>query len=106
MKPIDFRDATYATLREQLTGMRDVVFQAWIKHGPCTTEELATRAGLSILTLRPRTTELVQLGFVRLADVQPAGKGSGVYRMARSEEVLGYLREQRENATSGQLTLL
>lgn len=105
MKPIDFRNATYADLQERLTGLRQAVFNAWLRYGPCSTEHLAEVSGISVLTLRPRTTELVQLGFVRLADRQPE-KGTGTYRAATSDEVLGNLRARRQDAATGQLALL
>ncbi|HTJ78521.1 MAG TPA: hypothetical protein VL357_05955 [Rariglobus sp.] len=104
MKPIDFRNATYADLQERLTGLRQAVFDAWLRYGPCSTEHLAEVSGISILTLRPRTTELVQLGFVRLADRQPE-KGTGTYRAANSDEVLAHLRTAKQDAVTGQMTL-
>jgi hypothetical protein len=78
MKPIDFRLATFADMQERLQGQRAAVLAAWVKHGPGTTAEVAARAGISILSFRPRSTELFQLGFIRLAEQQPA-KGEGVY---------------------------
>ena len=78
MKPIDFRIATFADLQERLQGQRAVVLAAWVTHGPGTTAEVCARAGISILSFRPRTTELFQLGFIRLAEQQPV-KGEGVY---------------------------
>jgi hypothetical protein len=66
MKPIDLRNATWNEVREQLAGRMLVVYEAWQKHGPGTTREIAERSGLDILTVRPRTTELYQLNFVAL----------------------------------------
>jgi len=89
MKPIDFRNATWADLQERLQGQRLAVFNAWKKFGPCTTQQLAASSGLSILSLRPRTTELFQLGFIRLAEQQPA-KGEGVYRARTDSELIAW----------------
>lgn len=66
MKPIDYRNATWDQVRGHLTGLRQAVYEAYVQHGPGTTREISERSGISILTLRPRTTELVQLGFVEL----------------------------------------
>jgi hypothetical protein len=68
MTPADLRDATWESIQPMLTGMRLAVLGAWRLHGPGTTEAIAARAGINILTFRPRTTELVQLGLVLLAD--------------------------------------
>ena len=66
MKPIDLRNATWNEVREQLAGRMLVVYEAWQKHGPGTTREIAERSGLDILTVRPRTTELYQMNFIML----------------------------------------
>lgn len=95
MKPIDYRNATFADLQERLAGDRERVLAAWRKHGPCTTEDLAALSGIPLLTLRPRNTELVQLGFVVLAG---GNKRSGVYRAATDAEVIDHLRTQQQLA--------
>jgi hypothetical protein len=66
MKPIDYRNATWEHVQAHLSGLRQQVYTAFVHYGPGTTRELATRSGISILTLRPRTTELLQLGFVEM----------------------------------------
>jgi hypothetical protein len=53
--------------------------------GPCTTAELAEESGLNILRVRPRVTELVQLGLARLAAVQ-VKKTEGRYEAVGLEE--------------------
>ena len=97
MKPIDYRNATFAQLQERLVGQRAAVLEAWRMHGPGTTEEVAQRAGISILTFRPRTTELGQLGFIVLTDAQPA-KGEGTYRVRSQPELARWFREQQSIA--------
>jgi len=64
MKPVDFRNITWDQLHGHLAGLRQQVYDAFAQHGPGTTREVSERSRISILTLRPRTTELVQLGFV------------------------------------------
>lgn len=104
MRPIDYRNATFAELQQHIAGDRERVLAAWQAHGPCTTEDLAQRSGLSILTLRPRTTELVQLGFVVLLDwrgglpsVARRAKG-GCYRAATADEVFDHFHTQQSLA--------
>lgn len=106
MEPIDYRNATFDSLQERLTGRRAQVLDAWRQHGPATTEELAERSGLSILTLRPRTTELYQLGFVVLADAESVATTKGaVYRAASPTEVQCHFNRKSKKAREIQLTL-
>lgn len=99
MTPLDYRNATFAELQARgLEGLRGHVLSAWQLHGPCTTEELAAHSGLSILTLRPRTTELVQLGLVLLAE-STARRGGGIYRAATAHEALYHFQGERARAS-------
>jgi hypothetical protein len=66
MNPIDLRNETWETLQARVTGLRLAVLDAWRTHGQGTTRMLALRSGIDILIVRPRTTELVDLGLVRL----------------------------------------
>jgi hypothetical protein len=73
MKPIEYRNAAWAEIEKLVEGRRRLVWQNLIDHGPCTTRQLAFATGMDILAVRPRITELCQLGLVRLADdVAPA----------------------------------
>lgn len=75
MKPIDYRNETWESLKERLSGLRQDVYTAWQVYGPGTTREVAAKAGIDILTFRPRTTELFQMGFVEVvADAQSVGE--------------------------------
>ena len=54
---------------------RERVFDA-LKAGPCTRPELASRLGLSLVTVNAATDELTQAGLVALEDVpSPSGRG-------------------------------
>jgi len=76
MKPVDYRDATWADLQSRVEGLRAEVLASLRAKGPCTTRELAQRSGVDILTVRPRITELVQLGLVDVVDAdKPAREG-------------------------------
>jgi predicted transcriptional regulator len=78
MKPVDFRNETFASLQNRIAGQRANVLKAWLAHGPGTTAEVAERAKFSILSFRPRTTELLEMGFIALAAKQ-THKGEGIY---------------------------
>lgn len=104
MKPIDFRAATWTDLQERLTGQREAVLRAWREHGPGTTAEVCARAGMSILSFRPRTTELFELGFVCLAADQPA-KGEGTYLVRTVEEHVAWLADRVSAAGNPQREL-
>lgn len=105
MIPVDFRNITFADLKARgLEGQRARVLAAWVAHGPCTTRELEARSGIPLLSLRPRTTELLELGLVRVAERQPV-KGEGTYRAATETEAFDHFNRQRGLAVSGQREL-
>jgi len=104
MTPVDFRNETFAAVQGRISGQRAAVWSAWLKHGPCTTAELAERSGLSILTLRPRTTELCELGFVRLADAQTT-KGEGTYCAVSATEAAAHFHRRQIDALNPQTEL-
>lgn len=94
MRPIDYRNETFDRLRGEMHGLRETIYRAWLAHGPCTTRELAERAGLDILTLRPRTTELVQIGAVTV-DESRTEPGQGVYRARPVDEWRAWVEGRR-----------
>jgi hypothetical protein len=85
MKATDFRDMTFADLQGALTGLRRRAYEAWLLHGPGTTREVAARAGMDLLTFRPRTTELAAMELVEPVPDQPPGH-EGVYRAVTMAE--------------------
>lgn len=64
MKPADLRNATWAEVQTHLGEDLLRVHAAYLEHGPGTTRQLSEKSGISLLTLRPRTTDLYQLGLV------------------------------------------
>jgi hypothetical protein len=74
MKAIDYRRHTWEHVRAHLSGLRQQVYQAYVHFGPGTTRELSQKSGVSILTLRPRTTELLQLGFIEVLGGDESGR--------------------------------
>ncbi|WP_309400197.1 hypothetical protein [Cerasicoccus maritimus] len=105
MEPIDYRNATFESLQERLSKSRAQVLEAWQQHGPGSTEELAERSGISILSLRPRTTELYQLGFVVLADAQAANTTGASYRAAEPWEIQAHFNRKQRLARECQTEL-
>lgn len=77
MNAAEIRDLNFEQLKDRLEGLRAAVHSALQLHGPCTTRELAARSGIDLLSVRPRVTELVELGF---AECTRREGGEGVYR--------------------------
>jgi transcription initiation factor IIE alpha subunit len=106
MKPIDFRNETWRDVQERFAeGLRQQVYRALEKHGPCTTRELAQRSGIDILSLRPRVTELYQLGLAELANPEPGG-GEGVYQAVSWFVARDNFDRKKREAKQTQLNLL
>ena len=103
MKPIDFRNETFDQIRERLNADRELVHGAWLAHGPGTTREVAAKAGIDILSFRPRSTELFQLGLLELADKDGH---QGVYRARTLTDWEYHCAEQRRAAVNPQLQLV
>ena len=103
MTPSDFRNVTFRELETRMTGDRMRAYEIWLHHPDCTTREAAQRGGMDLLTLRPRTTELVQMGFVVLSDTQDAA-GQGRYR-ARTWAEAARFHAERGLPVSSQLAL-
>ena len=100
MKNIDFRNATFASIRQTLNESRMQVYTAWVTYGPATTRELADKSGIDLLTLRPRTTDLCQLGLVELAVDERSTEG--VYKAVPEVR----WDDWRSNQISGQQQLI
>ena len=100
MKPVDLRDATFAGIRQTLNADRKAVYTAWIAHGPGTTREVAERCGIDLLTFRPRTTDLFQIGLVELYGAEKTSEG--VYRAVPEDRWESW----RKNMISNQLQLI
>ena len=97
MRPLDYRNATWESLQEKLEGQRLAALRAWRLHGPGTTRAVAQRAGVDLLSLRPRTTELYQLGLVVVVD--PTERASeGIYRALTDAEAREYFAERSAEA--------
>lgn len=102
MRPIDFSQATWREIQGRLISLRASVYEALLEHGPCTTRELAHAAEIDLLTVRPRITELVQLGFVECLD--EGGRGhEGRYRALTAAEAERLFEARQKAAQNPQL---
>lgn len=106
MKPIDYRNETFERLQERMNRNRRLVLDALRIHGPCTTRELAARMGWDILNVRPRVTELCQLGFAVIDEDAPGRKSEGTYRALSDAEALALFSERARAARSESQTQL
>src|SRR5687767_13694985 len=113
MKPIDFRNETFRHVQERICEKREAVWRAWLAHGPGTTREVAARAGIDILNFRPRTTELFQIGALKLAsgslssplrgEDQGEGHGrEGIYEARTTTEWQEWYDREKSHHVSGQ----
>jgi len=83
MKAVDFRNFTWAQVQEHIGDDMRRVHDAWRDHGPGTTRQIAERSGISLLTFRPRTTDLYHLGLVECVGCE---SNAGVYRFVSEDE--------------------
>ncbi len=83
---------TWAGIQARLTGMRARAYYAWRAFPNRTTEECAALSGMNLLTFRPRTTELVQMGLVVGAGMRD---GNGLYRAEDLDAVRARLTAPR-----------
>lgn len=83
MKPADLRNATWREVLTHLTEDMVRVHLEWQAHGPGTTRAIAQKSGISLLTFRPRTTDLYKLGLVELAGREG---NEGIYTARTREE--------------------
>lgn len=108
MRPIDYRNETFAQLRDRgLVDDRLKVWEAFFKHGPGTTREVARRSGIDILNLRPRATELYQLGFLEVIEdaADKARTREGVYYALTLQQAERRFETARTAALSRQLEI-
>jgi predicted ArsR family transcriptional regulator len=102
MKPIDYRNTTWDEIQGRLKGDRQACYEGLRVHGPCTTRQLADRIGIDLLTVRPRVTELVQLGLAECGD-EPGREG--IYRALPLWQAMKDFQERARRATEPQLEL-
>ena len=92
MKPIDISHANFEELKGYFDATRKDVHAIWLQVGECTTRRAAICGLRDILTFRPRTTELYQLGLLEL--VGREGR-EGVYRARTLDEWETHVRQAK-----------
>lgn len=98
MKPVDYRNETWQGIQDRLSAQRVAVWHAWQQYGPDTTRQVSRKSGIDILTLRPRTTELCQLGLVVVAEDAPEHAHEGRYRALTEDEARALFAERQQAA--------
>lgn len=96
MKPADYRNATWREVLPHIQGDMIRVHDAWMRHGPGTTREVAQKSGISLFTFRPRTTDLYKLGLVELLPSEAKGEGVYEFRTYAQAEAAGVWRRRAD----------
>ncbi len=81
----DIKRDQLAKIMDGLKGLRAQVHADLTVKGPSTTQALADFMGYSVLTIRPRVTELIEIGLAERVGRQE-GTGSGIYAAISQEE--------------------
>lgn len=90
MKSTDPRDFTWDEIRDSLHGKRERIW-TWLRsNGPATTTGISTGTEIPLLTVRPRVSELVALGWI---DCVGRENREGVYHAIAAETCLSRYQE-------------
>lgn len=103
MKPVDIRNETWADIQARLSEDRMTVYNGLLLHGPASTRGLARTLGMDVLSVRPRCTELLQLGLVELRGKDQDG---GVYAALPFAEARWRFENAKKAAEEEQMVLL
>jgi len=105
VKAVDFRQATWESVRGRLSGDLVTVLDALRVWGPCTTRELADRmqGRMSLLTVRPRVCDLCAMGAV---DCVGAKGRDGVYAVRTETDWRLWVQRKRDEAERGEQLML
>ena len=100
MTPRDISNENWRNIQEKLQGLREQVYRGMLAVGPQTTCALSELIDIPLLTVRPRVTELCELGLA-----QPAGRAGrhGLYRAIPLEQVKRDIDQQAMDACQLQL---
>lgn len=106
MTPEQIRNATFESLRESLADRLRDTYRAFVDHGPGTTFQISERSGMGLLTLRPRATDLLQLGLLDLAGhTVENGKKCGIYYAVTPATWLDWRRQNFPTEAQTQMGL-
>ncbi len=95
MNTTAIRDMTFEEIRDELDGPRHHVWDWLFARGPATTTAIADGTGIGLLTVRPRVSELVAMGFAECVGRQ---RREGIYRAITVAEAQAKWAEQRSDA--------
>ena len=99
MTTIDLRNETFESIQTRITGQRREVL-LWLRTaGPSTTRRLAAVSRIDILSVRPRITELCQLGLAALVEQEGT---EGIYEALREPDARALFEERRQAYITGQ----
>jgi hypothetical protein len=98
LSPSEIRDSNWQQISGHMHGLRQVVYEALRMHGPCTTRQLAAKAGMDILSVRPRVTELAELGFAACSGREDK---EGIYRACTYQQA-ATAHAQRQSLARGE----
>ena len=102
MNTLDIKLDNWNAIADQLTDRRLAVWRALIHRGESTSRNLAYYMDADVLTIRPRLTELLQLGFVVLTGKQGH---EGTYRACSQEEARRAFVTRQQEALNPQKEL-
>lgn len=94
MRPIDIKLETWASIQDRLEADRKAVWNGFLMYGPCTTRALAERIPMSLLTVRPRCTELLDMMLLELVGKNKDGGIYGYVSIETARERFEALQEQ------------
>jgi DNA-binding transcriptional regulator YhcF (GntR family) len=104
MQTIDYRNESFEQVRGRVDGLRQTIWNHMMSRGEAlTTRQIAAETGIDILTVRPRVTELVQIGF---AEVDGLAGREGRYRAISQFMARAKYEQERAKAHESQLQLL
>lgn len=105
MKPTDLRNANWLEVQQHVTDDMRRVHRAWRDHGPGTTRAVADASGISLLTLRPRTTDLYQLGMVECT-ARDGSEGVYEYRTeGQAEQAQAWKQDRKSHKQTTRATV-
>ncbi len=102
MRPIDIRNETWQQVQSRLNQSLNEVWDAYKQFGSGTTEEIAKKSGITIFTLRPRTSDLFKMFLVELVG---RNKDGGIYKHVPSYVAQMRYEEAQAKLNANQLQL-
>lgn len=99
--PTECRNETYERIKPQLNRQCEAVYNAYLQYGASTTIGMANASGISLLTLRPRVTDLMKMGAIECVG---RAHGHGIYRARTPDEWQAWIEAQKMGQGELELT--